>query len=255
MKPQKSQENTGPYRSPNLCWKCGQSGHHQVQCTANPNQKPENWKITAPISNCVAVLHGRSYVYPNGLVKKKPISCLLHSRSDLTLAPTEIIQKFKCEVKPAEITTLKAANCLNAMNGSTWFTTLHLRAGYHNIPVAEKDRDKTALITRRGCWRFKVMPFGLSCAPSVFQRLMDLVLAGLSYDICLIYLDDIIIYSNSFEEHLLRLEAVFERLRWAKLKLMPSKCNLLQQRVSFLGHVISKENIAMQTEKVEVVQK
>jgi hypothetical protein len=71
-------------------------------------------------------------------------------------------------------------NCLNAMNGSAWFTTLDLRAGYHNIPVAEKDRDKTAFITRRGCWRYTVMPFGLTCAPSVFQRLMDLVLAGLS---------------------------------------------------------------------------
>jgi transposase InsO family protein len=146
-------------------------------------------------------------------------------------------------------------NCLNAMNGSTWFTTLDLRAGYHNIPVAKEDRDKTAFITRRGCWRYTVMPFGLTCAPSVFQRLMDLVLAGLSYDICLVYLDDIIIYSNDFSEHLRRLEAVFERLRLAKLKLKPSKCNLLQRRVSFLGHVISGEGIAMQNEKVEAVQK
>jgi len=100
------------------------------------------------------------------------------------------------------------------------------------------------------------MPFGLTCAPFVFKRLKDLVLAGLSYNICLEYLDYIIIYSNSFEEHLVRLEAVFERLRWATLKLKPSnKCNLLQQRVSFLGHVISKEGIDMQTEKVEAVQK
>jgi len=110
VKPQKSQQNTRSYRRPNVCWNCGQSGHHQAQCIANPNQKPDNWKRTAPISNCGAVLHGRSYVYLNGLVKKKPISCLLDSGSDVTLAPTEIIQKFKCEVKPAEITTLKAAN-------------------------------------------------------------------------------------------------------------------------------------------------
>jgi len=69
-------------------------------------------------------------------------------------------------------------NCINAMTGSAWFTTLDLRAGYHNIPVAVKDRDKTAFITRRGCWRYTVMPFGLTCSPSVFQRLMDMVLGS-----------------------------------------------------------------------------
>lgn len=67
--------------------------------------------------------------------------------------------------------------CLGSMNGAVWFSTLDLRSGYHNIPIREADRDKTASITRRGCFRYKVMPFGLTCAPSVFQRLMDLVLA------------------------------------------------------------------------------
>jgi len=112
--------------------------------------------------------------------------------------------------------------------------TLDLRAGYHNITVAEADRDKTAFVTRRGCWRYRVMPFGLTCAPSVFQRLMDLVLCGLSYEFCLVYLDDIIIFSKSFEDHLLRLEEVFKRLRWAKLKLKPSKCSLFHRKVAFL---------------------
>jgi len=72
------------------------------------------------------------------------------------------------------------------------------------------------------------MPFGLTCAPSVFQRLMDLVLHGLAYETFLVYLDDIIIFGRSFEEHLQRLGTVFERLRQAKLKLKPSKCSLLQ---------------------------
>ena len=146
-------------------------------------------------------------------------------------------------------------NCLNAMSGAAWFSTLDLRAGYHNIPVAEKDRDKTAFITRRGCWRYTVMPFGLTCAPSVFQRLMDLVLCGLSYVSCLVYLDDIIIYSRTFEEHIIRLEEVFARLRWARLKLKVSKCSLLQRRVYFLGHLISESGVEMQTEKIEAVQK
>ena len=75
--------------------------------------------------------------------------------------------------------------CLGSMNGAVWFSTLDLRSGYHAIPIKRADRDKTAFITRRGCFRYKVLPFGLTTAPSVFQRLMDLVLCGLTYATCL----------------------------------------------------------------------
>ena len=85
--------------------------------------------------------------------------------------------------------------CLGSMDGTTWFSTLDLRSGYHNIPICDRDKDKTAFITRRGCFRYKVLPFGLTTAPSVFQRLMDLVLCGLTYVTCLVYLDDIIVFS------------------------------------------------------------
>jgi len=85
-------------------------------------------------------------------------------------------------------------NCLNALAGSSWFSTFDLRSGYYNIPIADENRDKSAFLTRKGCHRFTVMPFGLTCAPSVFQRLMDFVLTGLSYITCLVYLDDIIIF-------------------------------------------------------------
>jgi len=146
-------------------------------------------------------------------------------------------------------------NCLNAMSGASWFSTLDLRSGYHNIPVTEKDRDKTAFVTRRGCWRFTVLPFGMTCAPSVFQRLMDLVLCGLSYQYCLVYLDDIIVFSNTFEDHLIHLEEVFKQLQWAKLKLKISKCSLLARKVAFLGHTVSEAGIEMQQEKINAVLK
>ena len=112
-------------------------------------------------------------------------------------------------------------NCLNALQGSSWFSTLDLRAGYYNIPIADSDRDKTAFVTRAGCHRFTVMPFGLTGAPSVFLRLMDSVLCGLSYMACLVYLDDIIIFGRSFDEQLARLREVFSRIRSANLKLQP----------------------------------
>ena len=98
------------------------------------------------------------------------------------------------------------------------------------------------------------MPFGMTCAPSVFQRLMDCVLAGLSYITCLVYLDDIIVFSRTFDEHLARLDEVFRRIGQANLKLKPSKCSICQRKVEFLGHIVSAGGIAMQPDKVEAVR-
>ena len=144
--------------------------------------------------------------------------------------------------------------CLGSMNGAVWFSTLDLRSGYHNIPIREVDRDKTAFITRRGCFRYKVMPFGLTCAPSVFQHLMDLVLCELTYETCLVYLDDIIVFSRDFDSHVQRLREIFDRLKSANLKLHVKKCCLFQQCVNFLGHVLTQDGILVQPEKVEAVK-
>jgi len=97
------------------------------------------------------------------------------------------------------------------------------------------------------------MPFGLTCAPSVFQRLMDVVLCGLSYQTCLVYLDDIIVFGQTFDEQLERLGEVFSRLRAANLKLKPSKCFLCQRNVEFLGHVVSEKGLGMQPSKIEAI--
>ena len=145
-------------------------------------------------------------------------------------------------------------NRLNALTDSSWFSTVDLRSGYYNIQIAECDRGKSACVTRSGCFRFTVMPFGMTCALSVFQRLMDFVLCGLSYMTCLVYLDDIIVFGRTFDEQLVRLREVFGRKRDANLKLKPSKCSLMQRRVSFLGHVVSEAGLSIQNEKIEAIR-
>ena len=85
------------------------------------------------------------------------------------------------------------------------------------------------------------MPFGLCNAPATFERLMDKVMAGLQWEILLIYLDDVIVFGKTVEEEIQRLRVVFERLRKAGLKLKPSKCSLFQQSVKYLGHIVSTE--------------
>ena len=144
---------------------------------------------------------------------------------------------------------------LDALAGSSWFFTLDLRSGYFQVPLKPEDAYKTAFVVRGGSYKWKVLPMGLCNSASTFQRLMNMVLSGLNYTSCLVYLDDIIIMSRSLDEHLSRLEEVFQRIREAKLKLRPDKCVVLQRQVTFLGHVVSADGITMDPKKLEVVQK
>ena len=132
---------------------------------------------------------------------------------------------------------------LDALAGSKWFSTLDLASGYWQVEMHPDDREMTAFSTADGLFEFNVMPFGLCNAPATFQRLMDLILAGLQWSACLVYLDDIIIMGRSFEEHLSNLGAVLERLQKAGLKLKPDKCAFLQKRVLYLGHIVSDQGI------------
>ena len=144
-------------------------------------------------------------------------------------------------------------DCLDAMASATLFSTFDLRSSYHQVLVAPQDRDKTTFICPRGMYRYLAMPFGLSNAGSTFQRLMDVVMSGLHLDVCLVYLDDIILFSRTVDEHLERLVRVLSRLRTAGLKLKPEKCSLMQKSVSFLGHVVSAEGIATDPKKIKTV--
>ena len=140
--------------------------------------------------------------------------------------------------------------CLDAMAGSSWFSTFDLRSSYHQVPMDPRDADKTAFICHRGQYRFLTMPFGLCNAGATFQRLMDIVMSGLSYEICLAYLDDVIIFAASLDEQFRRLRTVLSRLQQAGLKLKPSKCSLLQTSVVFLGHVVYAGAISVDPQKV-----
>lgn len=111
---------------------------------------------------------------------------------------------------------------LDTLAGSKWFTTLDLISGYWQVEMSEKDKEKTAFCTPCGLFEFNAMPFGLCNTPATFQRLMELVLAGLQWKSCLVYLDDVIIVGKTFSEHLHNLRGVLNRIREASLKLKPA---------------------------------
>ena len=97
------------------------------------------------------------------------------------------------------------------------------------------------------------MPFGLTKAPATFQQLMQSCLGNLHLHYCIIYVDDVIVFSKTLEEHLLRLRALFEKLKHVGLKLKPSKCKLFRQELIYLGHVVSKDGIQTDPKKVEAI--
>lgn len=144
-------------------------------------------------------------------------------------------------------------DCLDSLAGSQWFSTMDLSSGYWQVEMADEDKEKTAFVTRSGLYHFRVMAFGLANAPATFERLMEGVMRGMQWEECLIYLDDIISFGRTFDEQLERLIKIFKRLEQAGLKLKPSKCSLFQDQVEFLGHIISKEGVTPNPEKIEAV--
>ncbi|XP_053212264.1 uncharacterized protein LOC128395805 [Panonychus citri] len=130
---------------------------------------------------------------------------------------------------------------LDCLQGAKYFTLLDLKSGYYQIAMDPFDQEKTAFITQDGLFEFVVMPFGLTCAPATFQRLMDGVISGLKYNCVLVYIDDVIIFSKTFEEHLIHLDLVLMRLSDASLTLKPSKCFIGKSEILYLGHKITKE--------------
>lgn len=142
---------------------------------------------------------------------------------------------------------------LDALTGARWFSTLDLASGYNQVPMAEADKAKTAFCTPFSLFEFNRMPFGLCNAPSTFQRLMERIFGDQRFQSLLLYLDDIVIFSSSFQMHLQRLELVLERLQQHGLKLKLRKCHFFQLEVQYLGYVISAAEVATDPGKIKAV--
>ena len=143
---------------------------------------------------------------------------------------------------------------LDRMNGAQVFSKIDLRQGYHQIRIAAEDVHKTAFRTRYGHYEFKVMPFGLTNAPATFQALMNEIFRPYLDDFVVVYLDDILIYSKSKEEHLEHLQKILTALRDNKLFGKLSKCEFFKTEVEYLGHVISEKGIQVDPKKTSAIK-
>lgn len=141
---------------------------------------------------------------------------------------------------------------LDSLTGSVYFSHLDLHQGYYNVELQEDSRKYTAF--NAGQFQMTRMPMGLKTSPSSFSRMMNIALAGLNYEKCLIYLDDLIIFGRNLETHNKNLQDVFERLKKVNLKLNPTKCEFLKKEILYLGHVITNKGILPDPQKITVVK-
>ena len=191
-------------------------------------------------------------------------------RSDSPLAsPVVLVRKkdgslrFCIDLRKLNARTVKDAyaiprieDALDSLNGACIFTSFDLKSGYWQVELDDESIPLTAFtMGPLGFYKCVRMPFGLTNAPATFQRLMESCLGDLHLNWCIIYLDDIIIFSKNPDDHITRLEGVFEKLVKAGLKLKPSKCEFFKVRLKYLGHIVSPEGIATDPVKIAAIVK
>ena len=143
---------------------------------------------------------------------------------------------------------------LDSLNGTCIFTSLDLKSGYWQVELDEDSIPVTAFtVGPLGFYECVRMPFGLTNAPATFQRLMESCLGELHLECCIIYLDDIIIFSKNPDDHITQFEGLFEKFAKAGLKLKPSKCEFFKSSLKYLGHIVSEDGIATDPHKIEAI--
>lgn len=145
-------------------------------------------------------------------------------------------------------------DALDCLHSASYFSSVDLRSGYWQIPMHPADKEKTAFITPDGLFEFNVMPFGLCNAPATFERFMDTILRGLKWHICMCYLDDVVIFGSTFEEHNRRLEVVLDCIENAGLVLNSKKCHFGERQTLVLGHLVDKDGIRPDPQKTAAVE-
>ena len=143
---------------------------------------------------------------------------------------------------------------LDHLGKGQYFSVFGLVSGFHQVETHPEDRNKTAFSTPKGHFEYMRMPMGIKNAPATFQRLMDNVITGMHGTEAFIYLDDIILHSESLEDHDIKVRRLFSRLRWANLKLQPDKCDFLRTEVAYLGHIIGREGVRPNPDKITAIK-
>lgn len=199
------------------------------------------------------------------LAKLKNAGIISDSRSPYA-SPIVVVRKKNGQIRmcvdyrtlnrrtiPDQYTVPRIEDALACLSGSKWFSVLDLRSGYYQIPLSDDDKEKTAFICPVGFFEFERMPQGITGAPATFQRIMEKTVGDMNLLEVLVYLDDLIIFGKTLEEHEERLLKVLDRLKDQGLKLSLDKCKFCQTSVSYVGHIVTPDGVSTDPSKVDAV--
>ena len=218
-----------------------------------------------PVSQKPYPITMKLYQWVKEEIKKLPTAKVIHSSRLSWSAPIIVVPKgdggkhLVIDCRALNKVTRKfiwpipnVEDIFSKLNGATYFTMLDLRAGYHHIPLDKPSTPKTAFNFPFRKYKYVKVPFGLAQAPAYFQELMTGILKDFNFTIA--YLDDIIIFSKTSEEHLSHIRKVFEKLWSAKLSMKMSKCNFFSKEIQYLGHILSATGIRPLPSKTHTIQ-
>lgn len=170
---------------------------------------------------------------------------VLVARNDGTLRFRVNFRLLNAQTIPDIYTLPRMDDCLDNLGNANIFTTLDANRGYWKIPITTEDSAKTTFITQVGTYRYIRMPFSLQNAPVRFQRTLDIILSGVRWQTCLVYLNNVIIFSRDEMDHVQHVDALFQLLKQAGFTLKVNKCSWFQPRVNYLEHVVMPGKLAI----------
>ncbi|GBL81688.1 Retrovirus-related Pol polyprotein from transposon 17.6 [Araneus ventricosus] len=236
----------------------GQCGivQHEIHLTdpVPTRQKPYRvpYQLKAEMKRQINTLLDAGIIQPSKSAYAAPV--LLVKKSDDSYRLVADLRKLNSKTIPDNFPLPNLNEMIDMLTGAKYFTTMDLTSGFHQMLLHPNSTHLTGITTEFGLFEYKRLPFGLRNASSSFQRLMSLVLNGLSDLQIGCYIDDIIIASNDFDQHLARLELVFQRLITANLKVKPSKCAFLQFEISFLGHTVKEGKVLPDSKNLKSIK-
>lgn len=198
-----------------------------------------------------------SYMLQNNIAAPSSSSwaspCILVPKQDGTPRFCTDLRKVNAVTKSDSFPLPRMDDCIDQVGSAKFVSKFDLLKGYWQVPLSKRAQEISAFVTPSGLYSYKVMPFGLKNAPSTFQRLMNRVVAGLKG--CAVYLDDLVVYSDTWHSHLQRIRALFERLAEARLTVNLAKCDFAMATVTYLGRVVGQGRVAPVQAKVMAVSK